>query len=107
MVPGWPSTELSTAAEKAPPEPQLIRVRPKYQTGPCAGLCGGLGYDQGEPSSGGEPRSKAATGRQTTDGLKGAVAQVVNESVAITRSGSARLEHAVFGIGRPRRSARR
>lgn len=56
---------------------------------------------------GGEPRSKAATGRQTTDGLKGAVAQVVNESVAITRSGSARLEHAVFGIGRPRRSARR
>ena len=33
------------------------------------------------------------------DGLEGAVAQAVSESVAITRSGSARFEHPVLGIG--------
>jgi hypothetical protein len=38
-------------------------------------------------------------GGQTTDGLEGAVAQAVSESVAITRSGSARFEHPVLCIG--------
>jgi hypothetical protein len=33
------------------------------------------------------------------DGLEGAVAQAVSESVAITRSGSDRFQQAVFGFG--------
>ena len=38
-------------------------------------------------------------GGQPTLGLEDAVTQAVSESVAITRSGSARFEHAVLGIG--------